>query len=90
MNLIFDMQQGGFGGVTSFVKCRLPRIINIVTVVMLHELYDNYQLHQFCHIVLIPVNNFSNLHFEEMLFSISIVTAAYLNYKGNTPQLKTD
>ena len=41
-----DMQQGGFGGVTTFI-CRLPRIIKIVTVDMLHELFDNYPLNQF-------------------------------------------
>ena len=37
MNLIFDMQQSNFGGVTSFV-CRMLRIVKIVTV-------DALQLH---------------------------------------------
>ena len=38
LNLIFDMQQGSFSEVTSFV-CRLLRMIKIVTIDMLHELF---------------------------------------------------
>ena len=41
MNLIFDMPQGDCGGVTTFV-CRLLRIGKIVTVDILHELFDKY------------------------------------------------
>ena len=41
----FSNAAGLFGGVISFV-CKLLRIVKIVTVDMMHELFDNYLLHQ--------------------------------------------
>ena len=46
MCLIFNMQQDSFCGVNCFV-CRLLRIVQIVAVDVLHELFDNDLLNQF-------------------------------------------
>ena len=41
LELVAKMQQGKFSGVNTFV-CRLTQIIKIVTVEMLHELFNQF------------------------------------------------